>query len=84
MVQLERVWDGDLLFGVVVLSFAVQVNPDAGHCEGVRGLRLVDVRDWNTLQNKATHNSKCCQDARKNKLAYAQFLSSPHSEHKES
>ncbi len=64
MVQLERVWDGDLLFGVVILSFAVQVNPDAGHCEGVRGLRLVDVRDWYTLQNKATQFkmlSRCTQ-----------------------
>lgn len=52
MVQLERVWDGDLEFGVVVLSFAVQVNPNAGHCEGVSGLGLIDVRHWNALHTK--------------------------------
>lgn len=49
MVQLERVWDGDLEF---VLSFAVQVNPNAGHCEGVSGLGLIDVRHWNALHTK--------------------------------
>lgn len=35
VVQLQRVGDGDLQLGVVVLSFAVQVDPDAGHGKGV-------------------------------------------------
>lgn len=35
MVQLQRVGDGDLQLGVVILSFAVQVDPDAGHGKGM-------------------------------------------------
>lgn len=54
MVQLQRVRDGDLQLGVVILSFAVQVDPDAGHGKRVSRLGFVDVRNWNTLvQNKA-------------------------------
>lgn len=49
MVQLQRVGDGDLQLGVVVLSFAVQVDPDAGHGKGVSRLGFVDVRNWDTL-----------------------------------
>lgn len=50
MVLFQRVWDGDLQLGVVVLSFAVQVDPDAGHGEGMSRLGLVDVRNWDTLE----------------------------------
>lgn len=50
MVQLQRVWNGDLQLGVVALSFAVQVDPDAGHGEGVSRLGLVDVGHRNALQ----------------------------------
>lgn len=35
MVEFQGVWYENLQFGVVVLSFAVQVDPDAGHGKGV-------------------------------------------------
>lgn len=43
-------WYGYLQFGVVVLSFAVQMYPDAGHSEGMSGLGLVNVRNRNALK----------------------------------
>lgn len=55
MVQFQRVWDGYLQLGVVVLSLAVQVDPDAGHGEGMGRLGLVDVWDWNTLEWEGQH-----------------------------
>lgn len=59
MMKLQRVRDGNLEFGIVVLSFTVQMDPDAGHGEGVCGLRFVDVRDRNTLHRK--HNQLTSQ-----------------------
>ena len=50
MVQFERVGDGDLEFGVVILGLAVQVDPDASHCKGVGRLGLVDVWYRDTLE----------------------------------
>lgn len=52
MVQFQRVRYGDLEFGVVVLGFAVQMDPDAGHGEGMSRLRLVDVWDRNALRGE--------------------------------
>lgn len=52
MVQFQRVRYGNLKFRVVVLSFAVQVDPDASHGEGMCRLRLVNVGNWNTLKEK--------------------------------
>lgn len=48
-------WYGYLQFGVVVLSFAVQVDPDAGHGKGMSRLGLVNVRNWNTLEWERKH-----------------------------
>lgn len=50
MVQLQRVRYGYLQFGVVVLSFAVQMDPDAGHSERMGRLGFVNVRNWNALK----------------------------------
>lgn len=50
MVQFQGVRDGYLQFGVVILGFPVQVDPDASHGKGMSRLGLVNVRNWNTLE----------------------------------
>lgn len=50
MVQFQGVRDGYLQFGVVILGFPVQVDPDASHGKGMSRLGLVNVWNWNTLE----------------------------------
>ena len=50
--------DGYLQFGVVILSFAVEVDPDAGHGKGMSRLWLVNVRNWDALRREKTYADK--------------------------
>lgn len=44
--------DGYLQLGVVILGFPVQVDPDAGHGKRMSRLGLVNVWNWNTLEER--------------------------------
>lgn len=52
MVELQGVRDGYLQLGVVILGFPVQVDPDAGHGKRMSRLGLVNVWNWNTLEER--------------------------------
>ena len=58
VVQFQRVRYGYLQLGVVVLGLAVQMDPDARHSEGVSGLGLVNVWDWNALGESAMEEER--------------------------
>lgn len=52
VVEFQRVRDGYLQLGVVILGFPVQVDPDAGHGKGMSRLGLVNVWNRNTLEER--------------------------------
>lgn len=51
VVQLQGMRDWDLQLGVVILRFSIEMNPNTSHREGVCRLRLVNIRNWDTLEN---------------------------------
>lgn len=52
MVEFERVRDGYLQFGIIILSLPVEMYPDTSHSKSMSWLWLANVRYRNALQIK--------------------------------